>query len=81
MSKALEIVKAMLAPLPRNGVVVLDYYDAPEELRAFSSHGGDEDFILIHEGDIVVWSYRLVICGEDTHEIGDGYYITITSHA
>ncbi len=82
---ALSAAHAMLANVPANAVIVLDFYDAPESLRAFSENGGDEDYILIHSNDFVQWSAFLAVCNEDTYHLGavDGMdcHITITAHA
>jgi len=68
--------------------VVYPFHDAPECFRAFSRSGGDEDFVIIHVGECgAYWSYKLVVCDEQTDVIpqtdhdGQSIFITITSHA
>lgn len=82
---ALRTVYNTLNSVPTNAVVVLDFYDAPEELQAFSENGGDEDYILIHSTREVHWSSLLTVCNEDTYHLGIfrgiHCYITITAHA
>lgn len=68
--------------------VVYPFYDAPEYFRAFSRSGGDEDFVIIHVGELgAYWSWKLAVCDEQTDVIpqtdhdGQSIYFTITSHA
>lgn len=82
---ALEAAHKILTNVPKGAVVVFDFHEAPEELQAYSSNGGDEDHILVHSTPDVQWSPLLAVCCEDTYFFGcvDGMdcYITITAHA
>jgi hypothetical protein len=68
-------------------VRVWNFYDAPEELRALSNNGGDEDFIIMAEttdavdvdlaGEVAA---RLQVCDSQETE-HNGLKVFITCHA
>lgn len=60
--------------------VVYPWRDAPACFKAFSQNGGDEDFVILHEGD-AYWTYKLVVCDEDTYHVVNNIYVTITCHS
>ena len=66
-------------------IVTWRFYDAPGELRAMSTNGGDEDWLsILPDDDEPYWmqeggSYGC--CRVDTHELGDGRFVKIGCHA
>jgi len=79
-------VKKFLTENP-SAVIVLDFYDAPKELRGLSGHGGDEDYVIIEEykDDMKTSLYskivdRLTICDSQTFE-NSGLTVTIIAHS
>ena len=62
------------------------FYDAPEELRALSQHGGDEDWLAVVPPALCcAWLPWLEgrQFGEDvsTHALADGSRVYIAAHA
>lgn len=79
---ARRLLRAAEAPSAAGAAVVYPWSVAPPEFKGFSTNGGDEDYVIIHRGETgAYWSYKLAICDEETHLIGDDIYITITCHA
>jgi hypothetical protein len=69
-------------------ILVWAFYDAPEELRALSPHGGDEDWLAVlpakYKDSVPLWmeSGSLFGCCEvSEHELPDGRILCIGAHA
>lgn len=83
---ALTQAAMMLVGVPDGGAVVVPFHKAPDELRAYSRNGGDEDHVIVHTEEWLPWAYKLAACGEeDTYKIGERagitYYVSITAHS
>lgn len=66
-------------------ILVWEWRDAPGELRSYSTHGGDEDWVaLVPKGmDTPYWMEcePFSICRNDSIELSDGRVVIITAHA
>lgn len=77
-----------LENIPRPFSVLWRYWDAPEELRNLSPHGGDEDWILYSTADFDAEDYKfeplvraLGVCDVSRHPLLDGSVVFIGAHA
>jgi hypothetical protein len=68
-------------------IKVWDWDDAPEELKALSPHGGDEDWVALipkHYADRYIgWLEcdAFGCCDASTHSLPDGSIVRIGAHA
>jgi hypothetical protein len=69
---------------------VWKFYDAPEELRALSPHGGDEDWLALipaalrREREWYGWMESgtpFGVCDVSVHELADGGEVRIGAHS
>lgn len=72
----------------KNSVEVWWYYDTPEELRQFSNHGGDEDYVILatydNESMGEMIAEKLAICDYNRAETdykGEKMIVFITAHS
>ncbi len=82
---AIEAAAAALAPGPK-GVIVWRFDEAPEELRALSRHGGDEDWLAVlpFGQTMPVWmapGSAFGVCDVSEHELIDGSTVCIGAHS
>jgi len=72
-------------PLPDTSIRIWAWVDAPGELRAFSDHGGDEDWVcLVPEdqvNDYLPFVDSLGVCRVSHHFLTDGRKVLIGAHA
>lgn len=89
LADEVERLRAKLAPIEtrdRFAIVVWHFHDAPEELRALSRHGGDEDWIaLVPAGvEAPAWAdsgTAFGCCDVSEHRLEDGRLVLIGAHA
>lgn len=71
-------------------IKVWRWEDAPEELRALSTHGGDEDWVALlppnyaGEGEWIGWlesGTSFGCCDVSSHPLPDGSVVKIGAHA
>jgi hypothetical protein len=69
-------------------ILVWRFDDAPEEFRALSTHGGDEDWIAVFpvgfEGEWVGWAEEgtsFGVCSVSEHLAPDGRVVLIGAHS
>lgn len=66
-------------------IFIYKFHNAPEELKALSEHGGDEDYIIVMSKDFFYKEYgdhvvdRLTIWEYDKYELGE-VVVCITCH-
>lgn len=72
-------------PLPDASIRIWAWVDAPGELRAFSDHGGDEDWVCLVPkelaNDYLPFVESLGICRVSNHFLTDGRKVLIGAHA
>jgi hypothetical protein len=79
----------MPIPIPPNHIRVWRWEDAPEELKALSTHGGDEDWVALlppkFAGEWIGWmeggSFGACDTSVHTHPELPGYEVRIGAHA
>ena len=68
-----------------NSILIWHWHNAPGELRSYSTHGGDEDWVALipRDLDIPSWmdSEPFSICRNDEIILSDGRILIITAHA
>ena len=68
-----------------NSILVWAWNNAPGELRSYSNHGGDEDWVALIPKDMEIPSWMdcepFSICRMETEELDDGRMVIITAHA
>jgi len=57
------------------------FADAPEDLRKLSSHGGDEDFIVLVPAGVELPDWTLWWQDTRRHELPDGSLVLIGAHS
>jgi hypothetical protein len=69
-------------------ILVWEFYDAPEEYRSLSPHGGGEDWLAVvpkhYEGYRPVWlasGSSFGCCDVSEHILADGRRVYIGAHA
>ena len=69
-------------------ILVWDFKDAPEEYRALSEHGGDEDWLALVPsnlaGEYIPWLETggpFGCCSVSEHSLDDGRVVFIGAHA
>lgn len=72
-------------PLPDSSIRIWAWVDAPGELRAFSDHGGDEDWVCLVPkelaNDYLPFVDALGVCRVSNHILTDGRKLLIGAHA
>jgi len=72
-------------PLPDASIRIWAWVDAPGELRAFSDHGGDEDWVCLVPkelaNDYLPFVDALGVCRVSNHFLTDGRKVLIGAHA
>jgi len=78
----------MSVPTPEqqgSAIIVWAWRDAPEELRALSGHGGDEDWVGLCPDDWTpMWmngGTPFGVCDASEHTLPDGRTVVIGAHA
>lgn len=69
---------------PGPAIVVWRFYDAPEEFKRLSGHGGDEDWLaLLPDDDVPMWMEGgdFGCCDVSEHRLPDGRLVVIGAHA
>ncbi len=71
---------------PPRAIIVWEFHNAPDELKALSRNGGDEDWIVVVPPGIndayVPWIAATDTCNEpDRFELPDGSVVFIGCHA
>lgn len=71
-------------------IIVWSFYKAPEELKALSPHGGDEDWLAEippnHVGEYIGWledghGFGCCDVSEHDHPMFEGWKVRIGAHA
>ena len=66
-------------------IITWKFYDAPGELRALSTNGGDEDWLtILPDDDEPSWmgyGGAYGCCCVNTYDLGDGRFVKIGCHA
>jgi hypothetical protein len=64
-------------------IFVWRFRDAPGELRAYSMHGGDEDWVVLLPEDVDGWPFTHQAFGSQVseHPLPDGRMVLIAAHA
>lgn len=69
----------------KHPITVYRFNDAPEELKAYSTSGGDEDWIAVipntFKHEHINWLDSLGVCAVETYKLDCGFWIAIGSHA
>lgn len=80
-------VALRLASADRTCIKVWRFHDAPAELRALTSHGGDEDWLALVPPDVGYPSDwfdgggSFGCCSVSTHDLPDGWTVYIGAHS
>jgi hypothetical protein len=66
------------SPDTGNASIVWEWADAPAEFRAYSGHGGDEDWVaLCPTGEEPIWAWGI---GASSYILPDGRLLLIKAH-